>query len=111
MRFYISKATASTAGAQMVSVIRAVSAVTGEQVDPELGFNPEFTSNEFANYSVNTTQDEIVVEVNDEVLLRYMTLYVRVVTTLAPIVQMATGLVKLLDSDVNDLRRFIHMRK
>ena len=72
-------------------------------------------ANVLANFSIEAKDGDITVEMNDEVLLKYLALYIKTARLIAPIVKAAVSMWDavqgLIASDAADLVAFITKRK
>lgn len=76
---------------------------------------PLLDNTKFENFSARVTDTELIVEVNDEIVLRYLALYAKTVKLVTPLVTAAIGMWNavqaLIKDDCEDLVAFTLKRK
>jgi len=70
-------------------------------------------SKDLANIEVRRAllDDKVVVEINDEVLLKYVRVYVRCYKLVKPIIAMVQGLLEVVKGDCDEWAKFVFKRK
>lgn len=110
MKFIIAQST--LAQSAVVVVVEEITAlVTGETIKHNTLDVNDFVDTSHANYSVTLDGDQIVYEVNDLVLLKYFSVYLKVVRAVAPIVKPLMALFSELKNDIAEIEGFMARRK
>lgn len=69
------------------------------------------TDDSHANHSIKLVDGNYVFELNDEGLLKYMALYLKVAKAVAPFIKPIMGLMAALKDDVRELEDFFSAKK
>lgn len=108
MKFIIAQSTI----AQSAVVVDEITAlVTGDDVKHNTLDLNDIVDTDHANYSVTLEGDQVVYEVNDLVLLKYFSVYLKVVRAVAPIVKPLLALFSELKNDIAEIEGFMARRK
>ncbi|PTT42809.1 hypothetical protein DBR23_02700 [Acidovorax sp. HMWF018] len=112
MKFIIARNTVQAVYAASNEIV----ASTGEGQQRTLPSNEVINAKDtLANVSMRGVEDNIVIEVNDEIVLRYLALYVKTTRLMLPLVKAATGMWNavqaLIKNDCEDLVAFVLKRK
>lgn len=107
MRFIIANTTATAINNQVADVLvecgldkdTAITATTMQEVT------------EFKNFSITQQGDEWVYEIDDQVLLKYMRMYVRIAKIIVPFIEPVKRLFSTIKEDMDDIQAFIAQRK
>lgn len=112
MRITFSQATASTIARQWIAEIEALRVADGQEPDDDLGVNLfALIDNDHVNYSVNLVEADIVVDINDEMFLKYFSVVFKISRLLAPFIKPLTAVVHEWKQLVEELSEFVHARK
>lgn len=113
MRFTINASSVSaidaTARKELEGLVRALHPGVSDETLVELFTTGECT--EFANHSLRRVGAEWVLEINDEVLFKYLRLYGRVAKFITPFVAPLKALIGEVADDVEDIKRWMSLRK
>lgn len=106
MKFVIAQSTITQSTAQLneLSVI-----VTGVPIDTIV--MQDFVDTDHANHSVTLQGDDLVVEIDDAVFVKYMAVYIKVARVVMPFVAPLKALFKELRSDLESIHEFFDARK
>ena len=112
MKFTISRTTALA----VASAINEINALDGVKSDASGKLLAQASKiNQLENLSVSFPDQDMQVEVNDEVVLRYLALYIKTYKLVAPLVTAAVGMwnavQSLIKSDCDELVAFVLKRK
>ena len=112
MKFTIARSTVSA----VTSVIDDLNAVNGTKGDASGKLLAQASKlNQLENLSVSFPGQDIQLEVNDEIVLRYLALYIKTYKLVYPIVVAAVGMWNavqaLIKSDCDELVAFVLKRK
>lgn len=107
MRFIIANTTALAVNSQFADILvegglsaeDAVAATTMQEVT------------EFKNFSITQQGDDWVYEIDDQVLLKYMRMYVRVAKIVVPFIEPVKRLISSIKKDMDDIQAFVAERK
>jgi len=107
MRFIIANTTATAINNQVADILvegglnaeDAVAATTIQEVT------------EFKNFSITQQGDDWVYEIDDQVLLKYMQMYVRIAKIVVPFIEPVKRLFSTIKEDMDDIQAFIAQRK
>lgn len=111
MRFIISHAAVVATAAQLNEVTTVVTDTFGMDAEKPLVIDPGFTDTSLANFSVTSVNEEFVVEINDDVLIRYMQFYLRVVRFIAPVAKSLYFALEGLSHEWKELEAFIKLKR
>ncbi len=113
MKFSIARTTAT----EICAAVNTCNAAAGSgATDYAIPSNESLNeSDRLANISLRGEDEQIVVEINDEIVLRYLALYVKTYKLVHPIVVAAVGMwnavQSLIKTDCEELVAFIKARK
>ena len=113
MKFTIARSTAT----EICIAANACNAAAGSgATDYAIPSNESLNESDcLANISLRGEDEQIVVEVNDEIVLRYLALYIKTYKLVAPLVTAAIGMwnavQSLIKSDCDELVAFVLKRK
>ena len=112
MKFTISLSTVSV----ITSAVDELNAINGTKGDAAAGLiKRAIDINQLENLSVSFPDQDVQLEVNDEIVLRYLALYVKTYKLVHPIVVAAVGMwnavQSLIKSDCDELIAFVLKRK
>lgn len=107
MRFIITNTTAAAINNQVADVLvecgldkdTAITATTMQEVT------------EFKNFSITQQGDDWVYEIDDQVLLKYMRMYVHIAKIVVPFIEPVKRLFSTIKEDMDDIQAFIAPRK
>lgn len=112
MKFIIARTTAVA----ITSAIDEVNALNGERSNASRALLDYATKmNQLKNFEVSFHGEDMQLEINDEIVLRYLALYVKTVKLITPLVTAAIGMWNavqaLIKTDCEDLVAFVLKRK
>ena len=112
MKFTIARSTVSA----VTSAVDELNAINGTKSDAAAGLLKQAIGiNQLENLSVSFPDQDMQVEVNDEIVLRYLALYIKTYKLVAPLVTAAIGMwnavQSLIKSDCDELVAFVLKRK
>lgn len=113
MKFTIARSTAT----EICTAVNACNAAAGSgATDYAIPSNESLNeSDRLANISLRGEDEQIVVEINDEIVLRYLALYIKTFKLVTPIVTAVVGMwnavQSLIKTDCEELIAFIKARK
>lgn len=113
MKFTIARTTLVV----ITTSVDEINALNGEETCASAGvlFAVASELNALEHFSVTMPGDELVVEVNDEVVLRMLSLYMKTARLVAPVIKSAVTMFSaisgLIQGDADDLVSFIKRRK
>ena len=112
MKFIIARTTALA----VTSAANEINALNGIKSDASGKLLAQASKlNQLENFSVSFPDHDIQLEVNDEIVLRYLALYVKTFKLVAPLVTAAIGMwnavQSLIETDCEELVAFILKRK
>lgn len=113
MKFTIARSTAT----EICTAVNTCNAAAGSgATDYAIPSNESLNeSDRLTNISLRGEDEQIVVEVNDEIVLRYLALYVKTYKLVLPIVTAVVGMwnavQSLIESDCDELVAFVLKRK
>ena len=113
MKFTIARSTAT----EICTAVNTCNAAAGSgATDYAIPSNESLNeSDSSVNISLRGEDEQIVVEINDEIVLRYLALYIKTYKLVAPLVTAAIGMWNavqaLIKSDCDELVAFIKARK
>ena len=107
MRFIISSATATAINLQVADVL----VECGLDKDTATTATTMSEVTEFKNFSVTFQDDNVVYEINDELLLKYMRMYARVAKIIVPFIEPVKRLLSSIKEDMDGIQSFMAERK
>ena len=112
MKFTIARSTVSA----VTSAVDELNAINGTKGSAAAGLLKQTAKiNQLENLSVSFPNQDMQVEVNDEIVLRYLALYIKTYKLVYPIVVAAVGMwnavQSLIKSDCDELVAFVLKRK
>ena len=114
MKFTIARSTVSA----VTSAVDELNAINGTKSDAAAKLTKQafdININQLENLSVSFPDQDIQLEVNDEIVLRYLALYIKTYKLVYPIVTAAIGMwnavQSLIKSDCDELVAFVLKRK
>lgn len=112
MKFTIARTTLAV----ITTSVDEINALNGEETCASAGVLAIASElNALEHFSVTLPGDELVVEVNDEVVLRMLSLYMKTARLVAPVIKSAVTMFSaisgLIQGDADDLVSFIKRRK
>lgn len=105
MKFIISASTVAQlndATAEIACLVAGCTDITAAPIEAD---------DTHANHSIKLIDGDYVVEINDEGLLKYMALYLKVAKAIAPFIKPIMGLMTALKDDVRELEAFFSAKK
>ena len=112
MKFTIARSTVSA----VTSAVDELNAINGTKGDAAAGLLKQAIDiNQLENLSVSFPDQDIQLEVNDEIVLRYLALYIKTFRLVTPMVTAVIGMwnavQSLIKTDCEELIAFIKARK
>ena len=112
MKFTIARSTVLV----ITSAVDELNAINGTKGNANAGLLKQIAKiNPLENLSVSFPDQDVQVEVNDEIVLRYLALYIKTYKLVYPIVVAAVGMwnavQSLIESDCDELVAFVLKRK
>ena len=112
MKFTISRTTALA----VTSAVDELNAINGAKSHAAVALLKQTIKiNQLENLSVSFPDQDIQLEVNDEIVLRYLALYIKTYKLVAPLVTAVVGMwnavQSLIESDCDELVAFVLKRK
>lgn len=109
MKFIVTRSTA-------LAVASAINEINGAKSNAFVGLLAQASKlNQLENFNVSFPDHDIQLEVNDEVVLRYLALYMKTYRLIAPMVTAVVGMwnavQSLIETDCEELVAFITKRK
>ena len=110
MKFIIAQSTVRTGNEQCAQLNTIIYSALGNDA-PAQAYDDVILTNEFVNFNITKEADDYVFELNDECVLKYMRLYIKVAQTIAPFVKPIIGLITMLKTEITEIEAFIGQRK
>lgn len=107
MRFIISNTTATAINLQAADIF----VECGMDKDTAIAATTMSEVTEFKNFSVTFQDDNVVYEINDEVLLKYMRMYARIAKIVIPFIEPVKHLFATIKKDMDGIQSFMAERK
>lgn len=111
MKIIIAQSTVNALTIAGAEVINTIGEPLGKSEKPLAVADLLPPCDEYVNHSVKLEGDNVVLELNDELFFKYMSVYLKVAKFVAPFIKPAMALMHALQSDVRDIEEWMKSRK
>jgi hypothetical protein len=111
MQIIIARSTVNKIASQTQEITNTVITAMGEKPLTVKMAEASVEVTNLKNLSVNQVDDRVIVDINDEIFFRYMSLYIKLVTMVMPFVGMLKMVGNLLKAETKGLVEFINEEK